>query len=79
MNRSIDFEIDRILERLNQIHIGKTFEFEEDRTARIKKTMEQFGCLPFVKFFNAGMCEKIKEQQVVESYADYIGKGKGQI
>lgn len=76
MSQQMKLKVKYLIGQINGI-LMRTLEFEEDRTGEIEAARDEWICTPFNKMYDGGLCQKIKEEQVVETYVSYIsGKEK---
>jgi len=66
-------KVDSLLDKVNQILMRRQ-DFPEDTTAEIEHALATWAELPFVKFYENGLCPKIKESSSVKTYASYISE-----
>lgn len=77
MSSQMKLKVKYLIGQINGI-LMRTHDFEDDRTAEVEAAISEWHCSPFMKFYESGLCKKIKEEQVLEAYVSYIKKGKEQ-
>lgn len=77
MNSPPNLKVESLLSQINQI-LMRGFSYPEDQTAEIENAIATWHELPFVRYYEEGLCAtkaKTEQRSQMERFSSYISKG----